>query len=349
MLAAVYHGPGDLRVETVDIPDIRPDEVLIKVESAGICGTDLRVFRGNHYLFPPGTIRIPGHENVGRIAQVGNDSHCYEVGQKVFIAPNIGCGHCHLCVSGNNNICAEVEQIGLTIHGGFAEYLRVPAKAVHQGNVIPIDEGVDAAIAALTEPLACVLRGQSFLNISPGELVLILGAGPIGTLHMKLARLRGAGKLVVSEPDPFRRKQIKEAGADVTVDPHNEDIYEAIQELSHGQGAHVVIVAVSSQQAQEDSLQLAGIGGRISFFGGLNPQQPTIQFNSNLAHYKELIIAGSSGNSTANCLEASRIINSGKIDLSDIVTSRFPLTQAVEGFMAAQDPHSLKVVLQPGV
>jgi L-iditol 2-dehydrogenase len=349
MLAAVYHGPGDLRVERVDIPKIRPDEVLIKVESAGICGTDLRVLKGKHYLFPPGTIRIPGHENVGRIAQIGKDLHGYEIGQRVFVAPNIGCGHCRLCVSGNNNICADVEQIGLTTHGGFAEYLLVPAKAVQQGNLILIDEEVDAAIAALTEPIACVIRGQSFLNIRPGDLVLILGAGPIGTLHMKLAKLRGAGKIVVSEPDAYRRRQAKEVGADVTVDPDNEDLNKVIQELSHGQGANVVIVAVSSHRAQEDSLLLAGIGGRISFFGGLNAKQPTIQLNSNLVHYKELIIAGSSGNSTANCLEASRIINSGKIDLSDIVTARFPLTSAADGFMAAQDPHSLKVVLQPGM
>ena len=138
MLAAVYHGPGDLRVETVPTPVVGPGEILLRVKSASICGTDLRIFHGDHRKYPPGTVRIPGHEVVGTVAELGAEVTGFVRGQRVFIAPNIGCGHCRQCISGNNNLCANFEAIGITLDGGFAEYLRVPAQAITQGNVFAI-------------------------------------------------------------------------------------------------------------------------------------------------------------------------------------------------------------------
>ena len=187
------------------MPEIETGELLVKVLSASICGTDLRIFHGNHRMYPRGTVRIPGHEVVGTIAKIGDGLTDFSVGQRVFIAPNMGCGHCAQCVSGNNNLCANYDAIGVTIDGGFAEYVRVPANAVQQGNVIPVSESVDPAVAALMEPFACVLRGQNALHIQPGEVVLVIGAGPIGVMHTKLASARGAGRVIVSEPSRPRR------------------------------------------------------------------------------------------------------------------------------------------------
>src|SRR5512140_743966 len=224
MLAAVYHGPNDLRVEDVPVPAIGKGELLVKVMSASICGTDMRIFHGNHRMYAPGTVRIPGHEVVGAIAQVGDEVRGYAVGQRVFCAPNTGCGHCLQCISGNNNLCANYDAIGVTSDGGFAEYVRIPANSVQQGNVIPVQENVDPAVAALMEPFACVVRGQNALHIQPGETVLVIGAGPIGVMHTKLAKARGAGCVIVSEPIPDRAAQAKRMGADCVVNPTAEDL-----------------------------------------------------------------------------------------------------------------------------
>ncbi len=347
MLAAVYHGPGDLRVEEVPVPEIGPGELLIKVLSASICGTDLRIYHGNHRMYPEGTVRIPGHEVVGTIASVGSGLTGFNLNERVFIAPNTGCGHCEQCVSGNNNRCANYEAIGVTMDGGFAEFMRVPANSVQQGNIIRVSEAVDPAVEALMEPFACVLRGQNILHIQPGETVLVIGAGPIGVMHTKLARARGAGRVIVSEPSAERAQQALMFGAHRVVNPTQEDLQKVLLEESAGRGADIVIVAAPVHAAQESALTLAAIGGRINFFGGLPKDRPAINFDSNLVHYKELIVTATTACSTNDCWQASRLVNSGLVDLSDLVSQRFPLREANAGFAAAEDRKSLKIVLEP--
>ena len=347
MLAAVYHGPNDLRVEDVPIPEIQPGEVLMKVNSASICGTDLRILHGGHRKYPTGTIRIPGHEMAGIVAKVGQGVTGIEPGQRMFVAPNMGCGHCRECISGNNNLCANYDAIGITRDGAFAEYVRIPAAAVRQGNLMPVADTVDPAVAALLEPFACVLRGQRPLNIRPGDVVLVMGAGPIGIMHTKLARLKGAKCVIVSEPNLERAALATQMGADRVVVPTEEDLDIVVKAESGGRGADVVIVAAPVHAAQEQALLLAGIGGRINFFGGLPKDRPSIQFDSNLVHYKELLVTATTACSTYDCLRAVEIVNSGRVELADLVSSRFPLAQAAAAFSAAQDRKTLKVVLEP--
>jgi L-iditol 2-dehydrogenase len=347
MLAAVYHGPQDLRVEVVTVPKIEKGEILVKVVSASICGTDLRIFHGSHRMVGPGTIRIPGHEVIGTIAETGEEVKNYSTGQRVFCAPNTGCGHCPQCITGNNNLCANYDAIGITSDGGFAEYVRIPANSVRQGNVIPVSESINPAVAALMEPFACVLRGQNALHIQPGEVVLIMGAGPIGVMHTKLAKARGAGRVIVSEPIRDRAIQAMKMGADRVVDPATEDLRKVLDEESLGRGADAIIVAAPVHAAQESALDLAAISGRINFFGGLPKDHPTINFNSNLVHYKELVITATTACSTADCWQATRMVNSGLVDLTDIVSHRFALKDALAAFAAAEDQKSLKIVLEP--
>ena len=347
MLAAVYHGPDDVRVEQISQPEIGADEVLLKVVYASICGTDLRIWHGHHRLYPPGTVRVPGHEVVGDIVQVGGQVRGVIKGQRVFVAPNMGCGHCRQCVSGNNNRCAHYAAFGVTMDGAFAEYMRVPAAAIQQGNLIPVQAGVDSAGAAMIEPFACVLRGQNALNIHPGEVVLVIGAGPIGIMHMLLARLRGARRVLVSELDGDRLSQAARLGADRVIDPGKENLGTVVSEESQGEGADVVIVAAPAHQAQENALQLAAIGGRINFFGGLPKDRPTIAFDSNQVHYKELIVTATTACSTLDCWQAAEIVNSGKIDLSPLISLRIPLQEAGQALAAAENRKVLKVVMQP--
>ena len=347
MLAAVYHGPDDVRVEQIRIPEIGPDEILLKVVSASICGTDLRIWHGHHRLYPAGTVRVPGHEVVGDIVQVGGQVRGMIQGQRVFVAPNMGCGHCRQCVAGNNNRCANYAAFGVTIDGAFAEYMHVPATAIQQGNLIPVQDGVDSAVAALIEPFACVLRGQNALNIRPVDIVLVMGAGPIGIMHMLLARLRGARRVLVSELAGDRLAQAARQGADRVIDISQEDLEAVVNEESQGEGVDVVIVAAPAHQAQENALRLAAIGGRINFFGGLPKDRPTIAFDSNQAHYKELIVTATTACSTLDCWQAAEIVNSGKIDFSPLISLRLPLNETEQGLAAAENRKAMKVVLQP--
>ena len=347
MLAAVYHGPNDLRVESVPRPEIDPEEILLKVSKATICGTDLRILHGGHRKYPDGTVRIPGHEVVGEIAEIGERVTEYKVGQQFFIAPNIGRSNSRATISGNNNMDPSFDAFGITLDGAFAEYMRIPAEAVRQGNLMPVMADVDPAVAALIEPLACVLRGQNAINVRDGDVVVVMGAGPIGMLHVKLANLRGALRVIVSEPAAGRREQALALGADRVVDPINDDLAAVVMAESNGRGADVIIVAAPSKVAQESALEIAAIGGRINLFGGLPKDDPFIQFNANTVHYKELVVTGTTACSTYDCLQAADIVNSGRLDLDPLITSRYPLREAVAAFAAAADGQNLRVVLEP--
>ncbi len=345
MLAAIYYGPEDLRVEEAPRPVIGPEEALVKVLNANICGTDLRIYKGGHRHYPPGAVRIPGHEVVGEIAALGDKVEGYAIGQRVFIAPNMGHGRNRATISGNNNMDPDFQAIGINLDGAFAEYMRVPALAIQQGNLMPIHEGVDPAVAALIEPLACVLRGQNALNVHDGDVVVVMGAGPIGILHVMLANLRGAVRVIVSEPAAGRREQALALGADRVVDPIHEDLKEVVLAASNGRGADVVIVAAPSKPAQESALDIAAIGGRINFFGGLPKDDPFIRLNANTVHYKELVVTGTTACSTYDCLRAADIVNSGRLNLAPLITARYPLAEANAAFAAAADGQNLRVTL----
>ena len=347
MKAVMYYGPQDIRVEGVPKPQPGDRELVIKIHSASVCGTDLRIFHGQHRMYSEGTRRIPGHEVAGTISKFGKSVSGFTVGQKVFVAPNMGCGHCEQCISGNNNLCKDYDALGVTIDGGFAEYMLVPEPAISQGNVIPINEDVDPAVAALLEPFACVLRGQNAVHMVPGEVVLIIGAGPIGVMHTKLAKARGAGMVIVSEPIAFRAEQAKKAGAAYTINPMEQDLQIELMKLTENHGADIIITAAPVHAAQESALDLAAIGGRINFFGGLPKDKPTIRFDSNLVHYKELMITGTTACSTADCWQATRMVNRGLVDLSDLISQRFPIDQARQAFEAAENRTSLKIVIEP--
>jgi len=349
MLAAVYHGPQDIRVENVPIPEIGPEEVLLRVVRANICGTDLRILHGGHRKYPVGTVRIPGHEVVGDVAAVGERVTGYRPGDRLFVAPNMGRGDSRESISGNNNLDPEYEAFGITLDGAFAEYMRVPAAAVRGGNLMPVRPEVDPAVAALIEPLACVWRGQNKVGVGAGDVVLVMGAGPIGVLHVLLARLRGATRVIVSEPAAGRREQALRLGADQAVDPLGEDLAAIVRAQSDGRGADVVITAAPVKTLQEQAIDLAAVGGRINFFGGLSKDDAFIRLDSNAVHYKELIVTGTTACSTYDCLRAAEIVNSGRLDLSPLITAEFPLAEAVAAFAAAADGRNLRVTLRPGV
>jgi len=347
MLAAVYHGPDDLRLERVPTPAIAADELLLRVESASICATDLRILSGAHRHYPPGVSRIPGHEVAGIVEKVGADVRGLRPGERVFIAPNLGCGDCPLCRAGHNNLCPQFQAFGVTLDGAFARYMRVTGAAIRQGNVIPLPDTLDFDTAALAEPLACVLRGQEAVGLGAGDAVLVMGAGPIGLLHVLLARRRGARLILATDLVPQRLATAARLGADIAVDIRRQDLTAEVRKAA-GDGADVVIVAAPSQEAMEQALRLAATRGRINYFAGLPKQDPAVRLDANLVHYRELHLTGTTACSTTDCRRAVELLRSGALDLRVLIDASYPLARISAAFGHARNRTGLKIVIRPG-
>jgi L-iditol 2-dehydrogenase len=350
MRAVVYKGPGVLKLVDLPSPNLAPGEVRIQVEGCGVCGTDVRIFKGEHSAYDDASGRVPGHEIVGRISECSTEAKLdgLQIGDRVFVAPNVGCGACALCVSGNENLCRQTQGIGITRDGGFAEQVTIPAPAVERGNLIKLESTIDPMSATLIEPLACVLRGQQKVDVRVGDTVLVAGAGPVGLLHIALASASGASLIVCSEPSERRRDAAIRAGATDAVDPLNVDITEYIADLTGGAGIDVVITAAPVAQLQTMAVELAAVGGRVLFFGGLPKTRPTIEINSNTVHYREISIWGTTASTNENCREAATLINRGVLDLAWLITDILPIADYASAINKVQDTSAIKVVLDPG-
>jgi len=265
----------------------------------------------------------------------------------VFVAPNLGCGRCAACRSGRLNLCEQAQAFGITFDGAFAELLRVPARALEGGNVMPVPADADPGAISLVEPLACVLRGQRAVGLREGDSVLVCGAGPIGLLHAVLAQAAGARTVLVSEPHAVRRREAEAAAGAVGIDPTTEDLRARVLEETDGLGADVVITAVPVRAVQEQALELAAVGGRINFFGGLPRGASEITIDSNAVHYRELQLTGTTANDTDDCRRALDLVLEGRVDAARFVTARFPLDRAHAAFAEAAGGEQLKVVIEP--
>ena len=199
MRAALLYGKDDLRLEEIPVPGVGPGEVLLKVKAAAICGTDIRMFRNGARGATPGNPLVLGHEVSGIVESVGPDVTGYRPGMAVAVAPNMGCGVCDQCVSGNTQMCDTYKAFGINIPGGFAPFMKIPREAVSQGNLAPIPDGGDFVSAALVEPLACVYNAFQRTAIVPGDTVLVIGAGPIGLMHAKVALMAGAARVFMND------------------------------------------------------------------------------------------------------------------------------------------------------
>jgi L-iditol 2-dehydrogenase len=246
------------------------------------------------------------------------------------------------------SICANQESIGYQYDGGFAEWLLVPAKVLKVNGLNLIPEGLPFEEAAVTEPLACVLNGQELATVGDGDVVVVIGAGPIGCLHVRLARARGAGQIVLVDMNGARlQMSAQRVEPDAAIDASKEDAVDAVLKLTDGRGADVVITAAGSGAAHEEALQMAARGGRISFFGGLPKDNPVINLDSNVVHYRELTIVGANGSTPAHNAEALRLIAAGEVPVKDLITDRLPLERVLDGIEAVRSGNGIKVVITP--
>jgi len=347
MLAATYTQGGKLQLEDVPVPEIQEDEMLVRVQATSICGTDLRIIQHGHHKLQPGQKIVLGHEFSGTIEAVGNRVRDYQVGQRVVVAPNIGCSRCDQCIEGRANMCPDYSAFGINFDGSHAEFVRVPVSAIAQGNVMPLPDEVSFEEGALNEPLSCVINGNAACRINLGDTVLIFGAGPIGLLHLMLARLSGAGVVIVSDVIDEKLEKARKLGADHVINPQAKEIKEAVINLTQGRGANVIVTACPIHSVQEQSLELAAPYGRICLFGGLPRERPKITINSNLIHYRNLIVTGVTGGSNIHHRTGLKLLASKKIDLMAVVSDTYPLSQGYEAFQRALSGNAMKVILKP--
>jgi L-iditol 2-dehydrogenase len=342
MKAGVLKNVNEVSYMTVAEPQLQRGDLLLKVKAATVCGTDIRIMRGKK----TSGIRYPsvlGHEFAGVVADTGGNTQ-FSLGDAVCVCPQFACGQCAYCMRGAENLCRNMTAMGYEIDGAFAEYVRIPASGVVSGNVFKMPAGLSFEKAALAEPLSCVMNGQERVGVNLGDVVAVLGAGPIGILHVKLARCAGARTILVSEPNPLRREAALKAGADVVVDPTVEDLAARVRSVSDGLGADVAICAIGVPALANDAIHLVRHRGRVSLFAGFN-KGIQAEVDVNAIHYNELIVAGSFGLTRLQFERSLKLIASGNLEVDSLLTHRFGLEDIVTALSTAEQGSAIKVAI----
>jgi L-iditol 2-dehydrogenase len=342
MKAAMLYGIKDLRVEDVELPRVGNGEVLVKVKAATTCGTDLKIF---HRGYVERVIRLPtvfGHEWAGDVVEVDDSLDWPVKGMRVRAGNSAPCLHCVMCQKGKYNLCENM----IWLWGAYAEHIKVPARTVLV-NMQEIPERVSYEEAAITEPLACVLHGVEEARVKLGDVVAIIGAGPIGLLHLLTVKKAGAEKAVVIDLVGERLSFAEKLGADETINGGNEDVVERVRQLTGGYGADVVIEAIGLPATWEQALKLARKGGTVLEFGGC-PPGTEIRVDTESLHYGELTVLGAFHTTPLLFRKALDLITSRTIDVRPLVTRRMKLEEIKEAFeILSTAKDEIKIAINP--
>jgi len=345
MKAAVLEELGKMVVRQVDDPQIDDDSALLKVESVAICGSDIRIFHhGNPRVKPPAII---GHEIAGTVIQVGKNVSRVKQGDRVAVGADVPCGQCSWCRNGLGNNCAINYAVGYQFPGGFAQYMLLPRLVLEEGPVTPFAETLSFAAAALAEPLACVINGLELVNMTLGKTIVIIGMGPIGCLMIDVARLMGATKVICVQRSQRRMEIARQYGADVYINPTQEDLIARCRQETGGEGPDVVMTTCQSVEAHEQAIQMVAHRGYVNLFGGLGKSVRPMSVLSNTIHYKECFVTGSHGCVPRHHELAVRLLEAGKVRAAPIITHHFPLDQINEAFQAMENQMGMKIIVHP--
>jgi L-iditol 2-dehydrogenase len=326
MKAAMLYGVKDLRVEDIDIPNVKVGEVLVRVKAATTCGTDLKIFQRGYV---ENVIKLPtifGHEWAGEVAETGEDLDWPKKGMRVRAGNSAPCLHCAMCQKGKYNLCESM----IWLWGAYAEYIKVPARMV-QVNMQQVPEDVSYEEAAITEPLACVLHGVEEASVGLGDTVAIIGAGPIGLLHLLTIRKVGVEKTIIIDLVDERLDLAKRLGADVTINGQRENVIRQVKEITAGYGADMVIEAIGLPTTWEQALKLVRKGGTVLEFGGC-PPDTEIKISTEQLHYGELTILGTFHTTPLHFRKALNLIASRTIDVRPLITRKMRLEDVKEAF-----------------
>ena len=345
MRALVFHAPRELSVEDRAAPEPAPGELRLAVGAASLCASDVRVYRGEKRA-AAGV--IPGHEIAGVVDRVGAGVEGFSEGDRVVICPIVACGACRFCLLGRRNRCTQRRTLGYDLDGGFAEHLLVPRELVALGHVMRAPDGLPLDVAALTEPAACALASLDLCRVAAGSSLAIVGAGPMGLLHLLLARAAGAAPIVISEPVAERRAVAERWGADLVLDPQASDVSEAVRGITGGYGADAVVLTVGVAEQVPPALDLLRMQGVVNLFAGFPPEQ-SVPFDPNQVHYGELVLTGSQ-NATTDQYRRTLAMLPAVAHIDELVTNRYDIEHAPEAYSSRLAMDGLKSLVQfPGV
>ena len=344
MKAALMYGPNDIRVEEIDRPQCPKDGLVLKIMAVGLCGSDIRNLtsdsRKGNYPF------VYGHEIVGIVDEVGPETTKYKTGDRLYLFPGTYCMECENCISGHSENCENEAVAKLAGTGGFAQYIAVSGEKIRRGGIYEIPEGIAFEAASLGEPLTSVYACEDNIQVGYNDFVVIVGAGPIGCFMTKLAKLRGAKTVVMVDINPVRLAQVKQFGADYTIDSSREDVVAIVKELTKGRGADKVISANPSTKAQPQCLEMVKKGGLVVFFGGV-PKGALTELDTNLIHYNNIWIKGHFGASYIQSKKAFELAISEDFHAENFITHRLPLEEINKGIELTRTGEAIKVVLFP--
>jgi len=346
MKAVVVHAPMKFGVEEVPLPSLEPEGLMLKVDACGLCGSDLRTLRSGHRKidFP----WIIGHEICGTVVDAGSAYQgAWQVGDRLAVGPLAYCGHCDFCMDGQYELCENYREIGQAWPGGLAQYLALPPETVRLGNVRGVAPGVDSAYAAVTEPISSCLNAQEKGHVGLGDTVVIIGAGPIGCIHIALARTRGAGRIIIADIADSRLAFAAAFEPDATINVMETDLVDEVMRLTAGKGADVIVTATPAPVAQVQAVEMARKGGRILLFGGLPKSDSKPGVDMNIVHYRALHLIGTTIFAPRHHRLATELVTSGRFPVDKLVTHRFPLDDFVQGATMALEGKVLKAVFYP--
>ncbi|MGN8913820.1 alcohol dehydrogenase catalytic domain-containing protein [Anaerofustis butyriciformans] len=345
MEAVVFRGPNDFGLENVETPECPEGGILVKVEAVGLCGSDIRTFGSGHKdVTPP---HILGHEVAGVIEK--SDNAKYPAGKRVVLNPLIKlCGECYFCKNGLQNHCINKKLLGSEMPGGYAQYVPIPADCCTDDGIVEVPEGFNLDLIPLAETLSSVYSTQEFANVKDGDVVVVIGAGPLGNLHSAVAKARGAKKVIISEPSEHRLEMAHRFDTtDDFVNPIAGDLHDFVMQETDGIGADVVITACPVGSVQVEATHLLKPRGKVILFGGLPKDNCHVAFDSNLIHYQELVLYGGYAYAPSVFRKAIELITTGKIDATKFITHVIPLKEIKKGIELVKTGEAIKVVLKP--
>lgn len=343
MKAVLFYEPGLVKYKEVEIPETNFGEVLVKVETALTCGTDIKTYTRGHPVLIKEVPSGFGHEFAGTIEKIGDGVENFYVGQKVVAANSAPCENCYYCRTGKLNLCEDLN----LLNGAYAEYIKIPAQIVKH-NLLKIPDNLSFEEAAFTEPLANVVHGIAKTEIEPGSTVGIVGLGPIGLMFVRLAKLKGA-RVIAAGRNPLKLKLAKEfGGADEVInlrEIHNPK--EVIMSLTpEGKGLDVAIEAVGMPELWEKAIELTKRGGTVNLFGGCK-SGTKVQLDTRRVHYDEIRIISTFHHTPVHVREALRLITEGFVDVKQLITHTMSISEISEAIRLHHEGKAIKIALKP--
>ncbi len=335
MRAAVLEAPGRLVVGSLADPEPAPDELLVRVAACGVCGTDRAIYRGEYAVRYP---IILGHELAGTVVAMGADTTGFDNGDRVTVDPNVVDDTCYYCRHGVDHLCSGLNPLGVGRSGGFAEFARVPARYAYR-----LPDALSLEAGSQIETIACCVHGIDQARIKTGDLVAVLGSGPIGCLLVQLTRLQGAGRIVVAEPNPARRRLAELSGADIACDP--DELQATLRDLRPSVGPDVVIEASGNPSAAVAAVDLVRRGGTVLLFA-VYPESVRIEVSPFRINEDELSIVGSLNNPHTH-QRAIDLVASGRLDVSEVITDLIDLDELERAMDARNFPTAGKILVVP--